>query len=419
MEFIPRTMGTRPRLACEVSAEGVVAARAEDALAVLSAATRVLLADEVVVPRLTAIEADGTVDGSTDAVSSGVGGDAKGRAVVVGAVRKALEAVALRSRVVTLIVPDASVRVLLLDFDELPTKPAEALPVIRFRLKKLLPFDADDAAISYQVMSATKGPLQVLAVAMPRELQADYENVVREAGFEPGAILPSTIAALAGLAESDAPQLVVNAGHEGVTTAIVKGGVLLLHRTVDLGADQRADQHAAQRNAPQQATPIKAASAPLASSEIRLPLVDRERSAEEWAKQEPLSLAEQNGLADEAERIGREVAQEVVQEVAEEIVEEVADAESAAENASEVAQAVSVAAAYFEDTLQTAPSVIHVAGTLGARALTALLAEAGVGPLTVREILHAEMIGAGATNVGTQGGVPLGWFAGVRGALAN
>jgi len=105
--------------------------------------------------------------------------------------------------------------------------------------------------------------------------------------------------------------------------------------------------------------------------------------------------------------------------VAEEIVEEVADAESAAENASEVAQAVSVAAAYFEDTLQTAPSVIHVAGTLGARALTALLAEAGVGPLTVREILHAEMIGAGATNVGTQGGVPLGWFAGVRGALAN
>jgi len=241
-------MGTRPRLACEVSAEGVVAARAEDALAVLSAATRVLLADEVVVPRLTAIEADGTVDGSTDAVSSGVGGDAKGRAVVVGAVRKALEAVALRSRVVTLIVPDASVRVLLLDFDELPTKPAEALPVIRFRLKKLLPFDADDAAISYQVMSATKGPLQVLAVAMPRELQADYENVVREAGFEPGAILPSTIAALAGLAESDAPQLVVNAGHEGVTTAIVKGGVLLLHRTVDLGADQRADQHAAQRN---------------------------------------------------------------------------------------------------------------------------------------------------------------------------
>ena len=222
MELIPRSLGTRPRLACEVRAEGVVAARAEDAFAVLSAVVRVPLADEIVVPRLTAIEADGTVDSSAaPAVSSGVGGDAKGRAVVVAAVRKALEAVCLRSREVTLVVPDASVRVLLLDFDELSTKPAEALSVVRFRLKKLLPFDADDAAVSYQVMATAKDSLQVLAVAMPRELLADYESVVREAGFEPGAILPSTLAALAGLPEGDAPMLVVNAGRDGVTTAIV------------------------------------------------------------------------------------------------------------------------------------------------------------------------------------------------------
>ena len=71
-----------------------------------------------------------------------------------------------------MIVPDAAVRVLLLDFDELPAKPVEALPVVRFRLKKLLPFDADDAAISYQVMATAKGSLQALAVAMPRQLLA-------------------------------------------------------------------------------------------------------------------------------------------------------------------------------------------------------------------------------------------------------
>ena len=70
---------------------------------------------------------------------SGVGGDAAGRAAVVAAVRKALEAVCLRSREVTLIVPDAAVRVLLLEFDELPAKLAEALPVVRFRLKSSSP----------------------------------------------------------------------------------------------------------------------------------------------------------------------------------------------------------------------------------------------------------------------------------------
>ena len=385
MNFLPRSLGTRPRLACEVRAEGVVAARAEDALAVLSAVARVPLAAEIVVPRL---------QGDDESASTtGVGGDAAGRAAVVAALRKALEAVSLRSREVTLIVPDAAVRVLLLDFDELPAKPVEALPVVRFRLKKLLPFDADNAAISYQVMATAKGSLQVLAVAMPRQLLDDYESVVREAGFEPGAVLPSTLAALAGLSEQEAPLLVVNAGREGVTTAIVKAGVLLLHRTVDLGADLRADAAAAQ----------------LAALADQIPPA----ASETWQRQEPASFNEQNDSAAAIE--ASSLAQEIVLEVAQEIVAE----RSLSETAIEVAQAVSVAAAYFEDTLQMPPSAIRAAGTLGAATLSALLAEARVGPLIVQEMLQSSMLGAGATSAGSPGGVPLGWLAGVRGALAN
>ena len=391
MNFLPRTLGTRPRLACEVRAEGVVAARAEDAFAVLTAVARVPLADEIVVPRLTATDAE------DNAASSGVGGDAAGRAAVVAALRKALEAVALRSREVTLVVPDAAVRVLLLDFDELPAKPAEALPVVRFRLKKLLPFDADDAAVSYQVMATAKNSLQVLAVAMPRELLADYESVVREAGFEPGAVLPSTLAALAGLSEQEAPVLVVNAGREGVTTAIVKAGVLLLHRTVDLGADLRADLRA------------DAAAAQLTATAAQAQPAEREQ----WPRQEPVSFSDQNDAAAAIEAAA--LAQEIEQEAAQEIAAQ----RSLTEIASEVAQAVSVAAAYFEDTLQSPPPAIHAAGSLGAKSLAALLGEAHVGPLAVQEMLHSQMLGAGATSAGSPGGVPLGWLAGVRGALAN
>jgi type IV pilus assembly protein PilM len=385
MDFLPRSLGTRPRLACEVRAEGVVAARAEDASAVLSAVARVPLADQIVLPH---------PQGEADSASTaGVGGDASGRAAIVAAVRKALEAVSLRSREVTLIVPDAAVRVLLLDFDELPAKPIEALPVVRFRLKKLLPFDADDAAVSYQVMATAKDSIQVLAVAMPRQLLDDYESVVREAGFEPGAILPSTLAALAGLPVEESPALVVNAGREGVTTAIVKAGVLLLHRTVDLGADMRADAAAAQ----------------LAAIAVQAPPAE----SEQWQRRESASFNEQNDSAAAIEAAS--LAQEIVQEVAQEIAAE----RSLTETASEVAQAVSVAAAYFEDTLQLPPSAIHAAGTLGAATLSALLGEARVGPLAVHEMLHSQMLGAGATSAGTPSGVPLGWLAGVRGALAN
>lgn len=368
-------------MACEVRAEGVVAARAEDASAVLSAVSRVSLEDGIAVPHLRTGGAGVTVaseagNSAANGIIGGIGAGAAGRAKLVAAVRSALEAVVLKTREVTLVVPDSAVRVLLLDFDELPAKAAEALPVVRFRLKKLLPFDADDAAVSYQIMATSKGIVQVIAVAMPREVLADYENVVREAGFEPGAVLPSTLAALAGLSEGDIPMLVVNAGSEGVTTAIVKGNSLLLHRTVDLGADSRGTMRAEDTIEP----PVEQTSdSSIAAIAARLAAGTR-----------PLVAGAQLPVL-------------------------------AAEPASEVAQAVSVAAAYFEDTLQTAPAVVLSAGTLGADALMRVLDEAyiGMGTVAVQEMVDRQMLDAGAASAGQHGGVPLGWLAGVRGALAN
>ena len=140
----------------------------------------------------------------------------------------------------TLVIPDTAVRVLLLEFDALPTKLSEALPIVRFRLKKLLPFDADDAMVTFQIMSHTRGLVRVLAVAIPRDVLTEYETAAREAGFEPGAVLPSTVASLASVDDSGGPVLLVNANGLGVTTAIVRNGVLLLHRSIDLQAHAAA-----------------------------------------------------------------------------------------------------------------------------------------------------------------------------------
>ncbi len=52
----------------------------------------------------------------------------------------------------TLVIPDTSVRVFVLDFDSLPAKAAEAVPVLRFRLRKMVPFDVEHAALSYQIL---------------------------------------------------------------------------------------------------------------------------------------------------------------------------------------------------------------------------------------------------------------------------
>lgn len=381
MALLPTTLGTRPRLAVEIRPEGIVAARAEDAQAIVSAVAYGMLAEGVIAPQLKA-------------------GNVVDRATALAAVRKALEAVALKERETTLVVPDASVRVLLLDFDQLPAKSAEALAVVRFRLKKLLPFDAEDAVISYQVMASTKGSVQVLAVAIPQDVLAEYEGLVRDAGFEPGAVLPSTLAACAGMAEADAAALLVNAGDSSVTTAIVQGGVLLLHRTVDLQAEGLHER-------------VMAA----ALADKSLPLVDADHSASEWASQEPLNGY---GVVDdhhvEAQRLADEIAAEVMSDPAVKLeVEMEAQRLTAVEH--EVTQAVSVAAAYFEDTLAMPPGTVLAAGTMGSDALGKLLREAGFGDgeIRVRELIEPAMLGAGAAS----GRVPNGWLAGVRGALRS
>jgi len=77
------------------------------------------------------------------------------------------------------------VRVVLLDFETLPSKRDEAEAVVRFRLKKSLPFDPADARISYHAQSTGKGVRAVAAVVLNTVLE-EYESAFRDAGYNPG-----------------------------------------------------------------------------------------------------------------------------------------------------------------------------------------------------------------------------------------
>ena len=410
MDLLPTSLGTRPRLAVEIRPEGVVAARAEDADAQLTAVSFSEWPDGTVVPGLKH-------------------GNISTRQHVVAAVKRALEAVALKERQTTLVLPDAAMRVLLLDFDALPAKAAEALPVVRFRLKKLLPFDEADSVVSYQIMSSERGLIRVLAVAVPKDVLAEYEALVREAGFEPGAVLPSTLAACAGLPEENTATLLVNAGDTGVTTAIVRDGVLLLHRTVDLAAEGLQELPEPEPMPLVMEIPATLLAHPEDDPHIALPLIDAEASAGEWAMQKPLSgygVLDESDLIDQADDLRAQIEAEAMAEAEttprEQMLPALPSPMEAAQlqfnaNALEITQAISVAAAYFEDTLQMAPGVVLSAGTMGADALAALLHEAGFQQeeMRVMEMIDPSFLAAGAATTR----VPRGWMAGVRGALRS
>ena len=152
---------------------------------------------------------------------------------MAAAIRSTLGQVSPRTRAVTLVVPDTVVRVFVLDFDSLPSKAAEVYPVLRFRLRKMVPFDVEKAGVSYQVLSENKNECRVLIAVLPGPILAEYEAVVRAAGFEPGAVLPSSLAALAAL-ETSEPALAACLSGASLTTTITNGQDLLLYRTLDL-----------------------------------------------------------------------------------------------------------------------------------------------------------------------------------------
>ncbi|HEY3706898.1 MAG TPA: hypothetical protein VGL22_17685 [Terracidiphilus sp.] len=166
---------------------------------------------------------------------------------VVAAIRTALGELSPKSRAVTLVLPDTSVRVFVLDFDTLPAKPAEAIPVLRFRLRKMVPFDVEHAALSYQILVQTDDTVKVLATIMPGPVLAEYESAVRAAGYEPGVVLPSSLASLAAL-DSLEPILAANLSSQALTTSITSGQDLYLFRTVDLPQEQDARTAEIQRS---------------------------------------------------------------------------------------------------------------------------------------------------------------------------
>ena len=225
--------GGRPAAALEIAPEGVVAA------ATPAAGQAPVYAAETLTPMSVL---PGLLESNL--------GSAPNVAAIAAAIKSALGQVQSRTRAVTVVVPDSAVRVFVLDFDSLPAKADEALPVLKFRLRKSVPFDVEHSGITYQVLSEGSTRLEtqwkVLAAIMPGPVLEEYESVVRAAGYEPGAVLPASLAVLAGI-DSQEALLVANLSARTLTTSIVSGNDVLLYRTVELPLEETARQGEIQR----------------------------------------------------------------------------------------------------------------------------------------------------------------------------
>ncbi len=140
-----------------------------------------------------------------------------------------------KRRDATLILPDYSTRVAILDFDSFPSDAKEQASLVRFRIRKSVPFDIESAAVGYFAQPAEGKKFDVVVVVAPLEVIARYEAPFRTAGLNPGLVTTSSLAAL-NLVQDGGITVVAKITGKVLTVLVLQNGRLKLVRCLEVAA---------------------------------------------------------------------------------------------------------------------------------------------------------------------------------------
>lgn len=141
-----------------------------------------------------------------------------------------------KQRSAVLILPDNSVRLFVLDFESFPSGREDQMNLLRSRLRRSVPFDVEASVLSYHTQAAPGGSKKVLvtvAVA-PLEIIARYEAPFRAAGFTPGLVTTSILAALELADSKPGVSIVAKLSGRTLSLAVVEGKVVRLLRCIEV-----------------------------------------------------------------------------------------------------------------------------------------------------------------------------------------
>lgn len=140
-----------------------------------------------------------------------------------------------RKRRAALIVPDFAARVAVIDFDRLPENAEEQRSLIRFRMKKSVPFDLDAAVIGYHQQPAGNGSgrVDVVVAVIAREVVTHYEAALQGAGYHAGQVVTSSLAAL-NLLSPDGITVFAKLSGRALSVLVLDGAALKLARCVEM-----------------------------------------------------------------------------------------------------------------------------------------------------------------------------------------
>jgi type IV pilus assembly protein PilM len=151
------------------------------------------------------------------------------------AVAKACERLRMKAEDVALILPDPVIRVFVQHFEDFPRSPEEAIPLLRWKLKKSVPFESDETIISYFRQAPRDAGVDIVTALARMRIIREYESLAEGVGLQPGVVLSSSLATLS-LLDGDKPTLLARISGLALTTAIVRSGLLCGYRCTELPA---------------------------------------------------------------------------------------------------------------------------------------------------------------------------------------
>jgi hypothetical protein len=154
---------------------------------------------------------------------------------VKGAIAGVMSKLRAKDEDVALLVPDPVIRVFVQHFEQFPRSPQEAEPMLRWKLKKSVPFEADETIISYMRQAPREDGVDVVTALARLRIVREYEALAEGVGLYPGVVMSSSLAAITLLSDSQ-PTLLARVSGLALTTAIVREGVLCGYRCTELPA---------------------------------------------------------------------------------------------------------------------------------------------------------------------------------------
>ena len=124
---------------------------------------------------------------------------------VRGAIAAVMSKLRAKEEDVTLLVPDPVIRVFVQHFEQFPRSPQEAEPMLRWKLKKSVPFEADETIISYMRQAPREDGVDIVTALARLRIVREYEGLAEGVGLFPGVVMSSTLAAIPGTMAATAP----------------------------------------------------------------------------------------------------------------------------------------------------------------------------------------------------------------------